>query len=150
MESAHTFKINIVYLTLYFMFIHFIFITGYVLHITYGTVYDIELTMYFMMLAAAAFAYFIVLFVLSNIFKITVEPKGLHSTNIFGMARMVVWQDITDVKYLNLFGLSYLRVFSSHLRFPIWIPLFLKNKDEFRQLLKSYYSENYKFMRHIK
>lgn len=149
MESSHTFKINIVFLTLYFIFIHFIIISGYILYIVYDTVYNVELTMYFIMLAAASFAYFIITFVLSNIFKVTIESKGLHGTNIFGMNRKIVWQDITDVKYLNLFGLTYLRIFSSRLRFPIWLPLFIKNKGEFRQLLKTFYSEHYKFIRHI-
>ena len=137
-------------MTLYFTFIFWLVFTAYILRLTYGTVYNLELTMYFVILMSAALVHLIITLILSNIFKVRINSKWLHSVNIWGVGKYVNWQDITKVKYLNFFGLKYLRVFSLHSRSPIWIPLFIKNKAEFRTLLKNFYSGNYKFIQHIK
>lgn len=60
-----------------------------------------------------------------------VSSKGIRSYTLWGNYDTVAWEGIDRVRAINLLGLRYVRLYSTSIRRPIWIPLFLARMKEF-------------------
>lgn len=57
----------------------------------------------------------------------------------WGFSLDVGWNNIERVKTITVFpGLSYLKVFSPELKRPLWLPLFLRNREDFFKVVTKY------------
>jgi hypothetical protein len=68
-------------------------------------------------------------------FKVHVSQGGLGAFNTLGLYREIAWADVASTKRVNLLGMQYIRLYSSRLRLPVSIPLFLSDLDRFYQVV---------------
>lgn len=65
-------------------------------------------------------------------FTVQVSATRLRCCDVWGKYLDVEWERIERAKPTKaFFGISYIRVFSSQLKRPIWLPLFLTERSEF-------------------
>ena len=70
-------------------------------------------------------------------FPVIVKTEGLRSYNAFGFYKDIIWEDIRNIKLINLLGVKYIRIYSISKESPIWIPLWLKDNHSFLKSIKS-------------
>ena len=88
-------------------------------------------------------------FVLCRCFSLKLSAKGLHGHNALGAPRFIAWSDITKVRPFSLLGLSYLRLYSSGSRNPVWIFLFLSRPAEFKRVVSSLAPQGNPIISHV-
>jgi len=105
-------------------------------------------------IALSGMLLFVLLYILTIIiyYKVTLTEDGIKGFNFWGKYRFVQWNEINNVKFINFCGLKFLRVFSKNERLSLWIPLFLKDMNDFKHLactlpqaknkFREYYSKN--------
>ena len=72
-------------------------------------------------------------------FTVKVAPSRLRCFDAWGFSLDVGWNNIERVKTITVFpGLSYLKVFSPELKRPLWLPLFLRNREDFFKVVTKY------------
>jgi hypothetical protein len=71
-------------------------------------------------------------------YKVKISPDGISCFNFWGIYSFVVWDEIRGVRVVNFLGLKYEKVFFSNARFPLWVPLFIKNRDGFTKALSEF------------
>ncbi len=69
--------------------------------------------------------------ILVLLFKITLTRESIKGHSFFGFKRHPTWEQIESVKPFNFLFLKYLRVYTNDGKSPIWLPLFIKNGDDF-------------------
>jgi hypothetical protein len=74
-------------------------------------------------------------FICAAYFKVKLNPRGISCFNFWGIYSFVLWDEMRDAKIFNLFGLKYVRVFFRNSRIPLWVPLFIKNREGFSAAL---------------
>ena len=73
-------------------------------------------------------------FIMALYYKTTLNTKEIKGFNFWGKSRIVKWENVSRVKPVNFLGLKYLRVFSTNTGLAIWVPLFIKNTEKFREV----------------
>jgi hypothetical protein len=76
--------------------------------------------------------------ILTQCFKVKLKPNGISCYNFWGIYSFVLWEEMRAVKMFNLFGLKYARVFFRNSNIPLWVPLFIKNRNEFSKALSEF------------
>jgi hypothetical protein len=76
--------------------------------------------------------------ILIESFKVKLKPNGISCCNIWGIYSFVLWDEMREVKTINFLGLKYARVFFRTAYFPLWVPLFIKNRNEFSKALSEF------------
>jgi|SRR5882757_442641 len=71
-------------------------------------------------------------------FKIKLKPSGISCFNFWGVYSFVLWGEIHEIKTINFLGLKYARLFFRTARFPLWVPLFIKNQSGFSKALSEF------------
>jgi hypothetical protein len=66
------------------------------------------------------------------LFEVHVSEEGLRCYTFYGNYRTFAWSDINGVRPVNMLGLRYLRVSSVQGGPPLWVPLFLADREGFR------------------
>ena len=69
---------------------------------------------------------------LTRVFPTRIGPTGVHSYNFWGLYRTLPWRDITRVTRVRFPGMPYLLVRDDKAN-SLYIPLFLKEPESFRQ-----------------
>lgn len=64
-------------------------------------------------------------------YPIELRAEGLRCVDFWHRYQFVRWAEIDQVKPIWFLGLRYVRVHSSQLRRPIWLPLFLRDAPRF-------------------
>lgn len=77
-------------------------------------------------------------FLLSRFFQIYVSRDRLGAYNSLGVYREARWSDIDKVRPLNVVGLRYLRVTDNESRIPLWVPLYLNDREGFYRRVCEY------------
>ena len=77
-------------------------------------------------------------FVCIACFKVKLKPNGISCFNFWGIYSFVLWEEMRAIKIFSLFGLRYARVFFRDSKFPLWVPLFIKNRQEFSKALSEF------------
>jgi hypothetical protein len=62
---------------------------------------------------------------------VLVRRDGICGYNFWGSYSMVLWDDFIDIKSINCLGFSYLKASFEGSTAPLWIPLFLTEKNKF-------------------
>jgi hypothetical protein len=70
-------------------------------------------------------------------FKIYVSDQGIKCPDAWCRYQFAKWNDITRVAPFNVLGLRYFRLFTPQLRRPLWLPLFLSNRQVFWSIVHS-------------
>jgi hypothetical protein len=65
------------------------------------------------------------------LFPVYVSSRGIRSYTIWGNYDDIAWECIDRVRSINLLGMRYVRLYSTSIRRPIWIPLYLSRMKEF-------------------
>jgi hypothetical protein len=60
-----------------------------------------------------------------------VSNESLVGFRTGGGYRKALWSEITAVRPVNAFGLRYLRVYTNSSKYPIWVPLYLSDREGF-------------------
>lgn len=63
---------------------------------------------------------------------------GLRSQNMWSITTNVTWQEITEGKRIWRFFLFYLRVSTKQKRHALWLPLFLREPENFAESVKQF------------
>ena len=71
-------------------------------------------------------------------FKVKLNPRGISCFNFWGIYSFVLWDEMRGVKIVNFLGLKYVRVFFRNSLFPLWVPLFIKNRQGFSKALSEF------------
>jgi hypothetical protein len=71
-------------------------------------------------------------------FKIYVSPDRLGAFNSWALYREFSWGNIHSVRRINMLGLEYLRAYASGAKAPLWLPLFLRERERFCRLVREY------------
>jgi hypothetical protein len=74
-------------------------------------------------------------FICAAYYKVKLNSHGISCFNFWGIYSFVLWEEMREIKTFNLFGLKYIRVFFRNSRIPLWVPLFIKNRNEFSKIL---------------
>jgi hypothetical protein len=72
-------------------------------------------------------------------YKVYVGPEGVRAFNFWGVYRFARWADVRQVvpgAYLGL--LPMLRAYTAGARTPLWLPLFLADRDGFCALVRTH------------
>ena len=69
-------------------------------------------------------------------FKVYVNKRGIRLPDFWGIYHDVNWTDITRVETFNLGGLKFVCLKSNSIQQPLWLPLFLSNKQRFAALVE--------------
>jgi len=77
-------------------------------------------------------------FVCIAFFKVKLKPNGISCFNFWGIYSFVLWEEMRAIKIFDLFGLQYARVFFRDSKVPLWVPLFIKNRQEFSKALSEF------------
>jgi hypothetical protein len=76
-------------------------------------------------------------------FKVYVDPAGLRAHNFWGAYRECPWADIQSASPFNFIGLRYLRARTSDGKAPLWLPLFLADREGFYRRIREYAGPNH-------
>jgi hypothetical protein len=87
----------------------------------------------------AMFCAFVVVWMLS----VRVTSAGLRGRTFWGNASAIDWQDVQSVSRIGVPGLRFLRVHSFNGGAPMWLPTFLRKRDEFRRRVTASVSESH-------
>lgn len=68
----------------------------------------------------------------SRALTVRISPEGVYGRSFWGRRARVSWQDVASVKTASLWPMRFWVVFPSNEGAPIWIPLFVKDKEKFR------------------
>ncbi|MBU3918188.1 hypothetical protein KKA14_21875 [bacterium] len=55
----------------------------------------------------------------------------IKSRTLFGNSKTLLLKDISSVQYFGFLGFSFLRLYTNSTRFPVWMPLFINEYNEF-------------------
>jgi hypothetical protein len=66
-------------------------------------------------------------------YGVYVTGEGIKCFDFFCAYHLARWGSVQEVRPINLFGLRYLRVFSTDASRPLWVPLFLSDMSGFRE-----------------
>ena len=67
--------------------------------------------------------------------KVRLTSHGVEARDSFCRKRLVLWENIRDVRLFNLAGIRYVRVFEKGSKYPLWVGLALREKQQFLELL---------------
>jgi hypothetical protein len=71
-------------------------------------------------------------------FKVYVSPEGLRCFNLWGLYRLLRWDDFRSVRPINALGLRYLLAYPADGGSALWLPLFLADGEGFHRLVREY------------
>ncbi|MEN8146328.1 MAG: hypothetical protein ABFR02_01770 [Campylobacterota bacterium] len=71
-----------------------------------------------------------------------ISINSIKGYDVFGRKKFVEWNEITRCKYTNFFGLKYIKLFHESSRWPVWIPLYLKDINGFSDEIIKIVPEN--------
>jgi hypothetical protein len=74
---------------------------------------------------------------------IRVSSRGIKCPGWPLLVREVPWDEMHSVQYVNLLGFRFLAIYREGAAFGLWLPLFLKNRDCFRDLVSTYVGGNH-------
>ncbi len=78
------------------------------------------------------------LWLMTIIFPVLVNSKGVKCYNQQCIYKTVAWDEITEAYPVKLYGLKYIFVESERLASPLTIPLYLADIDEFKNKVTNY------------
>ena len=84
-------------------------------------------------------------FVVVRMFPTIVTSERLSDYSFWGRRRTVEWEQITAAKLVNVLGLQYVRLRTDDGRSPVWVGLFLRDFEGFRQLVLAFAPEGNAF-----
>ncbi len=82
--------------------------------------------------------------IISRFFPVTLSPRGIRARNFWGMARVIMWDEMASVAPIRwLIFTSFARVSTHRAKNWVWLPLFLAQQSEFEaQVLQFAPEEN--------
>ena len=83
-------------------------------------------------------------------FKFHVGPDGIACMNIWCKNQLARWDQIERVETFNFVGMHYLRIWATGDYWPIWLPLFIKQRTHFDNLVESYVGPNHDLVTKLK
>jgi hypothetical protein len=60
-----------------------------------------------------------------------ISRESLTAFRAGGGYRQALWSEISAVRPVNMLGLRYLRVYTFGSKYPIWVPLYLSDRERF-------------------
>lgn len=77
--------------------------------------------------------------IVSRCFPVIANARGLRARNFWGQAREVAWDEIAEVKPIRwLIWTQFARVSTRKCRHIVWLPLFLREQNEFEAKIKQW------------
>ncbi|HXG12176.1 MAG TPA: hypothetical protein VNK04_20650 [Gemmataceae bacterium] len=68
--------------------------------------------------------------------RVRVTPLGIKSPDWPWIVRELPWDSIAIVQRVNLLGFRFLVLYAANKPFGMWVPLFLKDGDQFWRMVK--------------
>lgn len=69
-------------------------------------------------------------FLVARVLTVRVTPEGIYGRTFWSRARFVAWEDIITVRVIGFPPTRFLRLFSGDGGAPLWMPLFIKQRDQ--------------------
>lgn len=82
--------------------------------------------------AAIPLGLYLIVLVVALLMPVTIKSEGIKCYNTNSMYKEVLWWQIESVYFMSVYGLPYACVESAKLKYPLTIPLFLKDMDDFK------------------
>lgn len=77
--------------------------------------------------------------IISRFFPVTLSKKGIRARNFWGMARVIMWNEMASVSPIRwLIFTSFARVSTHRARNWVWLPLFLSEQSEFEAQVRQF------------
>ena len=73
--------------------------------------------------------------IMSRYFSYFLTEEGLGGENLIGKSQFIEWDNIQEIKPIQIGNLTYARIHSVGEKYPLWFPLFFKNDQSFEQQL---------------
>jgi len=66
-----------------------------------------------------------------------ITSSGIRTFNTLGIIKTLEWDGITQAKYRNLVGFTFVCLYSEHSKFAIWLPLQIKKLDKLEEIINN-------------
>jgi len=107
---------------------------------------DIALFLILLLLPVSAVLACVATWIMTAQFKFQAGPEGIRCMNIWCKNQLVPWENIERIAKFNFAGMRYLRIWGSGDRLPIWLPMFIKQRDEFTELVANYVEADHELL----
>lgn len=77
-----------------------------------------------------------------NYYKITLIGHSMRCYDVWGKFYLIDLESIEDIKPANFLGLKYLKIVSTKASHTLWLPMYLKNLQDFAEEIKKRASED--------
>lgn len=75
--------------------------------------------------------------------SVRIDANGLQGRTFWGNNSQMNWQDIEQVRRTVVPGIRFIRLFSRNGGAPMWVPLFLRDRETFLRRLHTYAGESH-------
>ena len=107
---------------------------------------EVALILIMILLPISAVLACVATWIMISQFKFHAGPEGIVCMNIWGKNQLVPWENIKRVAEFNFVGMHYLRIWSTSDSLPIWLPMFMSQRDEFVELIANYLDTNHQLL----
>jgi hypothetical protein len=68
---------------------------------------------------------------INKFFYVEVRESGVRGYDFWGRYRFVDWREMEKIEHRRVLNLTFLRIFYRSGKSPLWLPLFLKKREQF-------------------